>query len=107
MNVQYVGPNLHLAPHAGFDDGQLTVVLAQDGEQNRLSEYLDNCLAGKPSPVSLTTYQGQHLQVEGEGFDIHIDDDIVPHRQLALRTNCAEFDVKVDPQSLELLLPTS
>jgi diacylglycerol kinase (ATP) len=42
MNIQYVGPNLHLAPNIGLNDGLLTVVLVREGEQNKITNYLSD-----------------------------------------------------------------
>ncbi|MFQ4138327.1 diacylglycerol/lipid kinase family protein [Nodosilinea sp. PGN35] len=106
MTIPYVGPNLHFAPEAGLGDGQLTVVLVREGEQAMLSEYLNDCLAGKQDPAPLTSYRGQHLRIEGQGFDIHADDDILPYHTWAVPPNRGVIEVKVDPQALELLLPS-
>ncbi|MBE9158293.1 hypothetical protein IQ265_15870 [Nodosilinea sp. LEGE 06152] len=105
MNIQYVGPNLHLVPKVGFNDGLLTVVLVREGEQNKISDYLADCLAGNCDLAPFTQYQGKHLQIQGEEFDIHVDDKILTSSSLAAPGDPIVVDVKVVPQSLEFLLP--
>ncbi|MBD1874055.1 NAD(+)/NADH kinase [Nodosilinea sp. FACHB-131] len=107
MNIQYVGPNLHLAPTTSLNDGLLTVVLVREGQQNKITNYLTDCLAGKCDLAPFTQYQGQHLQIRGEEFDIHADDKILSKGDLASPDGSIVIDVSVAPQSLEFLLPES
>ncbi|WOD41146.1 diacylglycerol/lipid kinase family protein [Nodosilinea sp. E11] len=109
MNIQYVGPNLHLAA-ASVDDGLLTVVGVKESEQPQLYEYLDRCLAGEDCPAPFTPYRGKHLRIQGEGFDIHIDDQFLPYHRLmapseVTKPNPTVIEVKIDPQALQFLLP--
>ncbi|PSN11435.1 hypothetical protein C7293_24295 [filamentous cyanobacterium CCT1] len=105
MNIQYVGPNLHLAPNNDLNDGLLTVVLVQEGEQDKISHYLTDCLAGHCDLAPFTRYQGRHLQIQGEDFGIHVDDMILTSDSLAIPGDSIVVDVKAAPQSLEFLLP--
>ncbi|MBD2114373.1 MULTISPECIES: diacylglycerol/lipid kinase family protein [Cyanophyceae] len=107
MNIEYVGPNLHLAPNISLNDGLLTVVLVREGEQDKITNYLSDCLAGKCDLAPFTQYQGRHLQIQGEGFDIHVDDKILSKDNLASPDGSIVIDVSVAPQSLEFLLPKS
>ncbi|MBW4463157.1 MAG: hypothetical protein KME47_23390 [Nodosilinea sp. WJT8-NPBG4] len=107
MNIQYVGPNLHLAPNTSLNDGLLTVVLVHEGEQDKITNYLSDCLAGKCDLAPFTQYQGQHLQIQGEKFDIHVDDKVLAKNSLASPDGSIVIDVSVAPRSLEFLLPKS
>ncbi|MBE9108598.1 hypothetical protein IQ273_04095 [Nodosilinea sp. LEGE 07298] len=105
MNIQYVGPNLHLAPNIGLNDGMMTVVLVHEGEQTKISNYLTDCLAGNCDLAPFTRYQGQHLQIRGEEFDVHVDDKILSSDSLTSSDDSIVIDIRVVPQSLEFLLP--
>ncbi len=104
MNIRYIGPNLQLAPAADPGDGLLDVVLVSEGEREKLSEYLDNCLKGKPCSPRLTVRRGQHLQIEWNEFDTHVDDEVWPSRAGLIGTPNF-IDVKVERHALEFLLP--
>lgn len=104
MNIRYVGPNLYLAPDAVLDDGLLTVVVLRDGERAQMADYLADCLAGQLYPAPVTLYRGKHLQIQGEGFDLHLDDQLLSSRQAAPHPDAA-VEVRVDPHALEFLLP--
>jgi diacylglycerol kinase (ATP) len=104
MNIRYVGPNLYLAPDAVLDDGLLNVVVLRDGEQAQMADYLADCLAGQLYPAPVTLYRGKHLQIQGEGFDLHLDDQLLSSRQATPHPDAA-VEVKVDPHALEFLLP--
>jgi len=101
MNIKDIGPNLHLAPKADPTDGVLDVVLVPSRDRERLSEYLLNCLEGKP-PTPLTIRKGERLQIEWDGLDSHIDDELWPSHPTPTR-----IDVRVDRQVLEFLVPAA
>jgi diacylglycerol kinase (ATP) len=104
MNIRYVGPNLYLAPDAVLDDGLLNVVVLRDGDQAQMADYLADCLAGRLYPAPVTLYRGKHLQIQGEGFDLHIDDQLLSSREATPHPDTV-VEVKVDPHALEFLLP--
>lgn len=104
MNIGYVGPNLYLAPDAGLDEGLLNVVVLRDGEQAQMADYLADCLRGQVYPAPVTLYRGKHLQIQGEGFDLHLDDQLLSRHQASSYPATAA-NVKVDPHALEFLLP--
>ena len=86
---------------------QCPVVLVQEGEQHKITNYLTDCLAGNCDLAPFTQYQGQHLKIQGEEFDIHVDDKILSKGDLASPDGSIAIDVSVVPQSLEFLLPKS
>ena len=61
MNLQYVGPNLHLAPRVKLGDGLLHVVMVSERERDRLYRYLENWQKGKSPAVDLPTFEGRRL----------------------------------------------
>lgn len=73
-NIRYIGPNLDLAPGADTNDGLLDVVLIRQGEEDKLSRYLNSCISRKDAKAKLTVHRGRHLEIEANGSPIHIDD---------------------------------
>lgn len=105
MNINYVGPNLHLAPVADPCDGLLDVVLLRGDERDELAAYLDSRLAGTPRPPGLPVRRGRQLQIEWGGFDMHVDDEVWPKGDGVPPDAPAVFDVTINHRALELLLP--
>lgn len=107
MNTSRVGPNLRLAPGADFGDGQLDVVLVSEGERGKLSEYLagEEGGRGRPAKQHLTVLRGRRLQLQWEGFDIHIDDEVWPGAGSPFKLERAAIDVRLDRHALEFLVP--
>ncbi|MGH7827276.1 MAG: diacylglycerol/lipid kinase family protein [Candidatus Binatia bacterium] len=103
MNIRSIGPNLCLAPDADPGDGLLDVVLVPKGEENKLSRYLSDCIAGKPSSPDLTVRKGRRLQFEWEGSVVHIDDEVWPEDG-SIITRPPIITVKVNPESVHFLI---
>ncbi|HSE88666.1 MAG TPA: diacylglycerol kinase family protein [Candidatus Binatia bacterium] len=103
MNISYIGPNLCLAPHANLSDGLLDVVLVSKNEQDNFSRCLSHCIEGKLPYPSLTVRKAQHLQIEWDGFTVHIDDEVWPDKTSEFPTSFNAIDVKVNRHALEFL----
>jgi diacylglycerol kinase family enzyme len=101
MNTWYVGPSLRLAPDANLADGQLDVVLVADAERDRLDEYLRGPADDRPG---LAVRRGRVLQIEWDGFDVHIDDKAWPGEDTSASPP-AGIEVAVGNQGLEFLVP--
>jgi diacylglycerol kinase family enzyme len=78
MNMQYVGPNLFLAPDCDLKDGLLDVVLVPIDERDRLHRYLSEWQNGALWPSYLPTYRGARLRTKWTGYEVHIDDSLWP-----------------------------
>ncbi len=78
MNMQYVGPNLYLAPDCDLRDGLLDVVLVPVGDRDTLETYLSAWQNGMSWPSALPTYRGARLEFAWTGFEMHIDDEVWP-----------------------------
>lgn len=100
MNTRYVGPNLCLAPEADLADSLLDVVLVAGEDRDRLGEYLRHPTDAGPG---LTVRRGRLLQIEWDGFDLHIDDETWPGEGTA--PSPAAIDVAVGGDGLEFLVP--
>jgi diacylglycerol kinase family enzyme len=106
MNMQYVGPNLYLAPACDLNDGLLDVVLVPAAERERLRHYLAKWQNGALWPPSLPTYRGRRLQMTWTGYELHIDDSVWPPpgaRQPAEGPSQIEFTVL--REALKFLVP--
>lgn len=78
MNMQYVGPNLYLAPDCDLKDGLLDVVLVPAGERDHLHRYLSEWQNGALWPPHLPTYRCMRLRMTWTGYEVHIDDRTWP-----------------------------
>lgn len=78
MNMQYVGPNLYLAPDCDLRDGLLDLVLVPAAERERLSAYLSEWQNGALWPSNLPTYRGTRVEMTWTGYEVHIDDGVWP-----------------------------
>ena len=104
-NIRYVGPNLDLAPSADTNDGLLDVVLLPSGEEGKLSKYLTHCISRRSAKANLTVCRGRHLQIEWDGFPVHIDDKAWPPDNKKPRARSKAIDIKVGPNSVLFLCP--
>jgi diacylglycerol kinase family enzyme len=105
MNMEFVGPNLYLAPDSRADDGLLDVVLIAEQHRRKLDAYLSTWQEGVMWPPDFTTLKGARLEVEWTGFDIHIDDKIYPRKKKARSKAPARISVEVEHEALEFLVP--
>jgi diacylglycerol kinase family enzyme len=103
MNIQYIGPNLYLAPHCHPGDGVFDVVLATDSERGPLEHYLSSWQNGWPHRPEFLSYRGKELKIEWTGYPLHIDDELEP--DLASSSMPANVEVKIAGYALEFLVP--
>ncbi len=76
MNINFIGPNLYLAPGADPGDGYLDLVLVTDEERKELFDYLSARIEGKESPPRLTIHRGQTLEISWDGSQMQVDDKV-------------------------------
>jgi len=83
LNIQAVGPNLRLAPHANPADGQLDVALFYDGQQDELMRQVAELMRGDAPPQSSWfNRRGKRLEISVQGLPLHIDDEALPASML-------------------------
>lgn len=104
MNIQHIGPSLHLAPHADPGDGLFEVVLFSAENRDELDDYIATRLEGNSRPPRWTVPRGKHLQLQWDGSDMHIDDKKWPRRDSTIPQSPMVVDVKVDSHTLEFLV---
>jgi diacylglycerol kinase (ATP) len=105
LNIQYVGPNLFLAPHGALGDGCLDVALVNETDRNELHSCLADWQRGKLCRPNLTTHSGRHLQIQWRGFPIHIDDWLWPREGRMPPSSGGTIDVRIAAESVEFLEP--
>ncbi len=76
--IMYVGPSLFLAPDSQPGDGTFDVVLVSETERDRLQNYLSSWQENRERLSVLPTRRGKHLRMQWSGFELHIDDTLMP-----------------------------
>jgi diacylglycerol kinase (ATP) len=104
MNLQYVGPHLHLAPHVEPGDGNLHVVAITEAERDRLHKYLGHWQKGKTPEVKLPTFIGQKLRIKRGDYEVHLDDMLWPDPEES-GARSGDIEVEVEHASLEFVVP--
>jgi diacylglycerol kinase (ATP) len=77
MNMQAVGPNLHLAPNADPSDGLFDIVLVTAAEQQGLAAYATQKAAGEDVTYQFQCLQGKDIRLQWSGAQLHVDDQLV------------------------------
>ena len=104
MNIQHIGPSLHLAPEADPSDGLLDVVLIGADEREKLAVYLADRLSGLSDPPRWRTRRGRNLQLRCEKADLHIDDKVWPGSVSSDAASPILVDVTLESHALEFLV---
>ena len=105
MNMEFVGPNLYLAPNIAPTDGLLDVVLVTTGEVDKLNESLATWQQGELAHPDLTRHRARRVELEWTGFDVHFDDEPWPTEKqdpAALRS----IELTVERNALCFLVPS-
>jgi diacylglycerol kinase family enzyme len=105
LNIRYAGPNLDLAPSADTNDGLLDVVLVRRGEEGKLSRYLAHCIKRKSAKANLIVRRARRLQIESNGFPVHIDDKARPVSTGKRAAHSNAIDIKVSKDAVIFLCP--
>ena len=105
MNMQYIGPNLYLAPDGNPGDGYLDVVMVTNAERAKLHHYLSSWQKGALRAADLPSCRGRHLQMEWTGYKVHIDDSLWPDDERSAPPPPGIIDVTLKAEALELCCP--
>ena len=106
MNMQFVGPNLHLVPNCDPTDGELDVVLVQESEREELQRYLTSSPRERVAPPQLTIRRGKHLQIAWQGEMMHVDDRAWPTGKVD-EAATHTIHLRAKSEALDVLLPGS
>jgi len=105
MNIEFVGPNLYLAPKSATDDGAFDVVLITEKQRRKLEEFLESWQEGVTVPPDFTTFKASRIEVNWTGFDVHIDDAVYPKKEKAREKAPAALTIEMEHDALEFLVP--
>ena len=105
MNVQFVGPNLYLAPNGHPADGLLDIVMVRRADRQSLSDSLAEWEAGHLTPPRLPTVQGRVMVIGPGRHAVHVDDWLTPLDPRVADPTQARIEVQVRAGALEFLLP--
>ena len=75
MNIQSIGPNLHLAPESDPGDGVFDVVLVTERQRAALAEYFQKIINGLEVPFDFPILKARNMQIEWHGKHAHVDDE--------------------------------
>ena len=105
MNMEFVGPNLYLAPDMDPDDGMLDVVLVTAAERDALEEPLDNWKEGEAHVPDLPRIRAGAVGMEWTGFEVHIDDEAWPPEGEKIESANTRIELKVEHDAVHFLAP--
>ncbi|MGQ0749193.1 MAG: diacylglycerol/lipid kinase family protein [Betaproteobacteria bacterium] len=105
MNIEFVGPNLYLAPRSVTDDGEFDVVLITEKQRRKLDDYLESWQEGVTLPPDFTTLKASRIEVNWTGFDVHIDDAVYPKKEKAREKAPMRLTIEIERDALEYLVP--
>lgn len=107
MNMEFVGPNLHLAPHLDPCDGLFDVVLVTRAQKNELHESLASWQDGELKYPGLTRHRASVVELEWTGFEVHFDDEAWPggDKEKQEQPALTHIELKLERQALEFLAP--
>ncbi len=104
MNMEFIGPNLYLAPGVRAADGLLDVVLVTAAEREKLNALLETWQDGELEHPRLTRRRAALIELEWDGFEAHFDDEAWPpegEKPPAL----AHIELSVERNALAFLAP--
>ena len=79
MNMEFVGPNLYLAPDIRPADGLLDVVLVTTAERDKLERIARQRGRTATSCIrELPRHRARVIELEWNGFEVHFDDEAWP-----------------------------
>jgi diacylglycerol kinase family enzyme len=107
MNMEFVGPNLYLAPDMRPDDGLLDVVVVTTSERDKLHESLTNWQVGALHKPNLTRYRAREIELEWSGFELHFDDEAWPSSDNEAPPALSHIQINVERDELQFLAPAS
>ena len=81
MNMEFIGPNLYLAPETNPSDGRLDVVLVTVADRETLRESMARCEEDELEYPMLTRRAVSTLELEWDDFQLHFDDEVWPDKE--------------------------
>jgi len=105
VSLPYVGPNLHLSSDSKPGDGQFAVVLVTKADRAKLIEYLEHWKDDREHVAMLPQLRGRRLQLEWNGFPLHIDDKLFPKEDTKAKEMAGRVEARIGGCTVEFLIP--
>lgn len=106
LNMNYIGPNLHLGPASDPSDGYLDFIFVPEHKREELSQHLVGKLEGRDEAPHLDFERGKHLRFKWEGEEMHVDGKLWPEPEsMADHPSSGVVDIRVEAGRLEFLCP--
>jgi diacylglycerol kinase (ATP) len=105
LNIQYIGPNLFLAPDLVRNDGEFDVVLVREKHREKLRKHIKHWQEGKLLPPEFEKRRGKSIDIQWTGFPVHMDDKLWPERGEKKPKRPAEIRFEVESEALRFLVP--
>jgi diacylglycerol kinase (ATP) len=100
MNINYMGPNLHVAPESDAEDRYLDVILVQEGEVEKIEHFIKH-QQQKDSLEFDLAIKAKEIHIKDEGA-MHIDDKIWKgQNKKSSKDNW--FKIGLHPQQFEII----
>jgi diacylglycerol kinase (ATP) len=106
MNMEFIGPNLYLAPQVHPSDGMLDVVLVTAEDRDRLEDSLVSWQDGVLTHPRLTRYRASRIALVWTGYDVHLDDEAWPDGE-ATHPQPGRIELTVERDALAFLAPAA
>jgi diacylglycerol kinase (ATP) len=106
MNMEFVGPNLYLAPDVAPGDGMLDVVLVTAQERDKLNESLATWQRGDLEHPNLPRLRAREIEMRWGGFEVHFDDEPWPARNEEPPA-LGPIELRVESEALSFLAPVA
>ena len=106
MNMEFVGPNLYLAPEIIPSDGRLDLILVSVAERDELKASLETWQDGELVHPELPRYRAQKIELEWNGFEVHFDDEAWPAEKEE-PPQLKHIEIGVEHDVISFLAPSS
>jgi diacylglycerol kinase (ATP) len=77
MNIQSIGPNLHLSPSSDPGDGEFEVVLIPEEQKDLFLDYVDNLIKGGDGASQFDIRKGKNIRIKCNELYCHADDELI------------------------------
>ena len=103
MNMEFVGPNLYLAPDMQPDDGMLDLVLVTANERQALEASLASWQSGLAYEPDLRRHRARSIRLDWTGFEVHFDDEAWPPDTGTDKPPSGRIDIGVERNALHFI----
>ena len=77
MNIQSIGPNLHLAPASDPGDGEFDAVFITEQQRPALADYVQKKINGMDVHFDFPILKARSMTIQWQGKHAHVDDEYI------------------------------